>query len=276
MKSADTQNPSSPNDPVGTADPAAPSNPLRALSAALQAESDDNGDGAPPSGQQPTDKKPTTLAEAAKRLGLTDAEFYALSVPMAGGAEPVTVGKLKDLLGEHDAFTVRTLQTDQAHRAREAKLIQAESELEALLAGLPPNALKPEALQAAQTRRASQRAAEQAKLAERIPAWSDSAVRDAELKGIEKHLESYGLDGAFLLRNFSADVMNYVRTNYERERRLTEALARVKPNDAGTKPIARSRAAPLNGASRAAPTQSREQREVASFIQTIQQAGRRQ
>lgn len=277
MKESRSTPASLPSEPNGTADPTTPSNPLRALSEALQGERGDQSNAAPTNGKPAqADKKPATLAEAAARLGLSDAEFYALSVPLAGSAEPTTLGKLKDMLGERDAFTLRTLETDQAHRAREAKLIQAEQEFNALLAGLPANALKPEVLQAAQQRRAQQRAAEQAKIAERIPAWKDATVRDAELKGIEEHLTSYGLDGAFLLRNFSADVLNYVRTNYDRERKLKEALARVKSNDEGAKPLARSRAQPLNGASRAAPPQTREQREVSNFMATIQQAGRRQ
>jgi hypothetical protein len=256
--------------------PAPPSNPLRELAAKLNAEKEADPAEKPAEGDPPkkpaAKAKPKDLTTLAETLGVEVKDLYDLEIPSTReGAEPFTLGKLKDLAAEQDAFTVRSLQHDETVRRKEAEFIRAEQELQTLLAALPKDALKPEVRKAVQDRLEETVKVERTRTLEAIPEWADEKLRTEELKGMVEFLKDYGFSDTYLLRNFDHRTMRFVRAFWQQTVKLRKALGEVTertpsktPSKSGP-PAARSKPK-SNG------IQTPQQREVSAFEQTLRNA----
>jgi len=201
----------------------------------------DTVDDAPPSDESAstTGKKPALKPKKLKELStyakLSDDELYAIEVPSSlEGAEPYTIGKLKDLAAEHDEFKLNGLRRDQQFRETESKLLRAEQELRELFAALPKDAVK--ALDGVREKLTQTEAKERQRVLEVIPAWQDRETRLSELGAMVEHLKDNGFPESFLQSVLDHRVMRYIRNNMVRDARIKQALEKVKARKPTTPP----------------------------------------
>lgn len=202
--------------------------PLRELAAAWAKDPKAEPAGKP-AGEKPAAKDTPlkSFNDLAGKLGMKLEDLYKLEVADSKTGKKYTVEGLKGLLAEQDDFTVRSLQFDEKVRRKEADFTRAEQELEAVLKSLPPDAIKPEALAKVRRSREERVTLERQRTLEAIPEWGDETVRNTELKGIVEHLESYGLPAIFLLKNFEAGAVRFVRDSWKRAESIRKALESV-------------------------------------------------
>lgn len=241
-------------------------------------------DGAPPveaadgdsEPQKPAKKaKPKDLAEAASQLGVKDADLYALLVPSKrDGAEPYTIGKLKDLAEEHDDFVIARLDHEQKTREQQSQYLRAMQELADIFSTLPPEAVKPEAREKLRATRENAMTRERQLVLDSIPEWKDQSVRTQELEAMEEHLRDAGYPAGYLGGIYDHRTLRYIRSNMLRERAIADALEKVKERKPTTPPKSNAKAAPNPGKRQATAAPSRESRAYAQFGDHIFQASK--
>lgn len=223
----------------------------------------------------PKKAKPKDLADAAAQLGLKDADLYALLVPSKReGADPYTIGKLKDLAEEHDDFILRGLERDQRDREKHAQYLRATQELEDIIGSLPPEAIKQEVRDKLEARRKTAMAKERQLVLDAIPEWRDADVRTQELEAMAEHLQDAGYPAEYLVGVYDHRTLRYIRDNMLREKAIAAALEKVKERKPTTPPKS-ARQSPAPGKGPAAPVPGRDQVAHARFGAAIQHASKR-
>lgn len=179
--------------------------------------------------------KPKKLRELGAYAKLTDEELYGIEVPSAiEGADPYTIGKLKDLAKEHDEFTLNGLRREQEFRDREAAMLRTEQELRDLFAAIPENAIKPEVREQLKARRIKAERDERQRVLEVIPGWQDRDVRTRELGAMVEHLKDNGFPESYLASVLDHRSLRYIRNNMVRDQRIKEALEKVQKRKTST------------------------------------------
>ena len=261
--------------PAASARPTTParSSSLEEFSEILHALDDKGGDDAATvgdeshAGEKPgKPKQPKNVGELAKALGVDEKSLYGIEVPSSrAGEKPYTLGQLKDLMRERDDFATASLKLDEERRTHERDKVNAQAELQEMLAALPADSLKPEAVAKVRAVLERKRGLARAGIVENIPEWSDPVVRESELKAITEHLSGYGIPASFLLANLDHGVMRMVRDAQKLDEKVRRALKTVEERRG--KPLGTSRKGAAAGGkadSRKAPA-GRVEREVASF-----------
>jgi len=165
---------------------------------------------------------------------------------------------------------VRTLKSDEKARAREAAIARAEQEIQTILETLPPEALKPEKLEAIRRRRDEQLNKQRARTLEIIEEWRDETVREKEIGEIVEHLRDYGFPDSFLSHVTDPLTLRYIRENHLRDQRIKKFLAKVQ--EAKPQPIAKG-GKQERAQKRSAPAPvSRTDHQVRGFMSLIEKA----
>ena len=219
-------------------------------------------------------EKPKDLAALAASLGADAKELYALEVPSAReGGEAFTLGKLKDLAAEHDAFAVQRLEHEEATRKRQSEFMRAEQELTELFATLPPDAIKPEVRAKLQARRDAAMIQERQRVLAAIPEWKDATVRTQEIESLVEHLKDYGFPETYLSTVFDHRTLRYIRENWKREQQIRRALEKVAERKPSTPP--KSKPGQPSASKRSGNGMlTHEQQQAGKFGNTILNAGR--
>lgn len=237
---------------------------LRDLAAALAGgenpDTDDEGAEGADEGGNPDDDKagtgegeslkpPETLADAAKALKLDVADLYKLTIPDPHNeGESFTLGELKDAHNQRSEFTVTQLEWEESRAQQQSELLRAQQEIEELLSHVPKRLLETDALKAAKDRLDARANREWQKTLSAIPGWKNEATRKEERAAISEHLQNYGFPKEFINMVFDSRMVRYFRENWQREKRMNDALAMVrkKQGDAGkpAKPTGRSPSKP--------------------------------
>lgn len=181
--------------------------------------------------------KPTKFNDLAGATDLDLDALYKLTISLDDDSEPVTVEQLKDSYKQRSDFEVERLEFAETRSQQEAELLRAKSELNDILQALPKNAVSKDLLQKIRDKHEAQMNAERAKTLDAIGSWKDEAVRTADLKAMSEHLGQYGLPVDYLSQVQDHRLFLYFRDNMLRERRVREALAKVrngKPGKAAT------------------------------------------
>jgi len=152
--------------------------------------------------------------------------LYAVDVPMSDG-KSMKLGALKDAAAKQAEFSVRELAFEESRVQRESDLVRSLAELRELVATLPPNAVKPEVLEAVRRKHEANVKAERARTLEVIPEWADEGKRTEDIAGMVEHLAGYGFPSNFLESLVDHRAIRYVRENYLREQRVKRALEQV-------------------------------------------------
>lgn len=258
--------------------------PLKALSAALKAEREkEQKSGGDAEEQEEDDGKPAAKSKSkppkkfeqiAEALGLELDVLYDVEVPAkAKGAKALTLGELKDLAAEHGDYEVAKLRLDEDRRAFEAAVSRGENELRELLSQLPADAIKPEKMQKLRELLGRRHQEQKARTLEVMPEWENVETRKAQMDAMSAHLKDYNLSDAWLLQNLDHRLMRLVRDAARDARTIRKALGEVKERKGTTPPKARGGAQPaVNKKTNGEGIQSRQARNVASFMETIHNA----
>jgi hypothetical protein len=202
---------------------------------------DDENGGSDESPDDPT-KPVETLDGLTKRLKITPEQAYAIKIPLANGAEPLTLGELKDRVGELVDLEVRELQFDQRRVKAEGELLRAQTEIRDLMALIPKDQLSPTAIQKVRDKHAATVRREQQATLEHIPEWQDEKRRTADITGMIELLSNYGFDETFIGTVQDHRALKFIRDSYLREKRISAALAKIKdvPRKPGQRPSGKS------------------------------------
>lgn len=207
------------------------------------------GDSETPGAEKPLDNDDAddpnapldSIDRLTKRLNLKPEQVYAIKVPMRDGAEPLTIGELKDRVGEVVDLEQRELQFDQRRVKAEGALLQAQSEIRELISMLPKEAIKPEMVQKLRNRHEAQVTRERELTLEHIPSWENDENRRKDIKGMVTMLSDYGFDESFITTVQDHRALKFIRDAYLRDKRIKDALAKVtKPPVKGQRPSSKT------------------------------------
>src|SRR5262245_14145169 len=215
---------------------------LERLRELLEIDSGENPDGNAHESAEPAEPngkpkgKPKAIKELAEPASVSVEDLYAIEVPMGSG-KPLTIGALKDIGAKDSDLSVRELAFAEKVSQQEADWTRAQRELEQLVAGIDPRAIKPEVRERVRQQIAESTKRERELTLQHIPQWANETVRDSELAGMVELLRDYGISEAFLTANPNHKVFRFVRDAFLRKQRITEALAKVaevkKPSTTG-------------------------------------------
>jgi hypothetical protein len=188
-----------------------------------------------------------SLDRAIKKLGITADAAYKMKIPMPNGQEPVTLGMLKDRIGEVVDLERRELEFDTRRRDSEGELLRAQNEMRELMQLIPREQLKPELVERVRTQQNETMRRERQLTLQHIPEWRSEESRVADLEGMEELVEQYGFPKTFVSTVVDHRALKMLRDFYRMDKRIRAALADVKvPNSKGHKPSAKGSRPPEN------------------------------
>lgn len=196
-----------------------------------------SGDDKAQSGGSREKTKPTKFNDLAGASDLDLDALYKLTISLDDDSDPVTIEALKDSYKQRSDFEVERIEFAENQSKQEAELLRAKSELNEILQALPKNAVSKDLLQKIRDKHDTHIGAERAKTLEAIASWRDEGKRTADLKDMSEHLSQYGFAVDYLAQVQDHRLFPYIRDNMLRERRVREALAKVrngKPGKAAT------------------------------------------
>jgi hypothetical protein len=115
---------------------------------------------------------------------------------MPDGAEPVTLGQLKDAWRDGKAVESKQTELTKARAEWQADQIRQQREIDQLLSAIDPAAIRPEQAQAVQRVNAERLSREREALLRTVPEWSDPVAVQADVLAITAHLQPYGITAA--------------------------------------------------------------------------------
>ena len=205
--------------------------PRRLSLAELFAEDDgegndvDNGIDADPS------VPPDSMEALSKRLGFKPEQIYNVKIPLADGAEPLTIGQLKDRVGELVDLETRETQFEQRRLKSEGELLRSQAEIRELLGMIPKEHIKPEMVNKIRARHEENMKRERVATLEHIPEWHDEKKRVEDLQGMIAFTGEWGFDEGFLATVSDHRAIKFIRDMYIRDKRIKKALANVTTPD---------------------------------------------
>jgi hypothetical protein len=205
--------------------------PRRLSLAELFAEDDgDNSDGDNSASDDPS-IPPDSMEGLSKRLGFKPEQIYNVKIPLADGAEPLTIGQLKDRVGELVDLETRETQFEQRRIQSEGELLRSQTEIRELLGMIPKEHIKPEVVNKIRLRHEDNMKRERIATLEHIPEWRDEKRRVEDLQGMIAFTKEWGFDEGFLATVSDHRAVKFIRDMYIRDKRIKKALANVTTPD---------------------------------------------
>lgn len=190
-------------------------------------------------------KPPETLEVLSKRLGFKPEQIYNVKIPLADGAEPLTIGQLKDRVGELVDLETRETQFEERRMRSEGELLRAQAEIRELVAMIPKQHINPEIVNKIRERHNANMAHERRMTIEMIPEWRDEKRAAEDLEGMIELLGEYGFGKEFIGTVHDHRAIKFIRDMYLRDKRIKAALAKVTtPDSKGQRGSAKTRKAP--------------------------------
>lgn len=190
-------------------------------------EFDDEGN---PIAEDPS-KPPETLEALSKRLGFKPEQIYNVKIPLADGAEPLTLGQLKDRVGELVDLETRETQFEQRRMQVEGELLRSQTEIRELIGMIPKEHIKPEIINKIRQRHDANMAFERRMTLEHIPEWRDEKRAGEDLQGMIDFTKRWGFDETFMATVHDHRAVKFIRDMYLRDKRIQAALAKVTTPD---------------------------------------------
>lgn len=184
-----------------------------------------------------------SVDRASKRLGIKPDEFYNIKIQMKDGAEALTVGELKDRVGELVEFETRETQFNQRRIAAEGRILNDQREVREILAMLPADVVQklPQLVERVRKKHEATLSREQQLTIEHIPEWTDETVAAKEKAEMTAFLGNWGFDDSFLNTIVDHRAMKFVRDVMMVDKKIKAALAKVTtPDKKGQRPSART------------------------------------
>ena len=196
------------------------------------------------------------------RNKLTAEQAYAIKVPMPNGQEALSIGELKDKIGELSGFEMRVMEFDERRIKQEGDLLKSHAELRDLLGMLPKEAITPAVLDKLRRNQDNTLKVERQRALEHIPTWRDEKSRDADIAVMNETLADYGFDAGFLDTVVDHRAVKFVRDMCLMRARIKKSLESVRdPNKTNKRPSGKGNKAPIrpnnnaNGQRKLMPTQ---------------------
>lgn len=203
----------------------------------VKASEDATNDEGETSGNADKNVKPEKFNDLAEALGISLDDLYQLQVSTTDG-KSVSIEELKALQTTQDDITIKGLEFEEARVKKEGELRQAQTELAEIVGALPNGTLKPEVLEKLRAKNSARLEIEQSRTMQAIPSWNDSKIREQDLTGMSTHLERFGYPVDYLASITDHRQIVYIRENFLREQRITNALKRVRAGAPNPKPAA--------------------------------------
>jgi hypothetical protein len=167
------------------------------LSGAAQAPAEQPPE-APETGAEPEPaaETPLDVAGLAERLGVDPAKLYEVRIPLADGAEPVTLGQLKDAYRDAEAIEAQRGEVTKQRGEWHADQLRQQRELDEILSAITPDKVSPELAQAVQKVNRERLSREAEALLRTVPEWTDAKTREADLVSMADTLTAYGITRA--------------------------------------------------------------------------------
>lgn len=221
--------------------------------------SDDNdSDDLDSDGNDDLSKPPESFEVLSKRLGLKPEQLYNVKVSMPNGAEALTIGQLKDRVGEVVDLETRETQFEQYRMQKEGETLRSQAEIREILSMIPKEHVKPEVVEKIRKRHEANLAIERRMTLEHIPEWRDEKRRGEDLQGMVEFMSTYGFDQTFLGTVTDHRAIKFIRDMFLRDRRIKRALADVKTADSrGQRASGKTKNPPRNPVKQASNTTRR-------------------
>lgn len=201
-------------------------------------------------------KPPETLEALSKRLGFKPEQIYNVKIPLADGAEPLTIGQLKDRIGEVVDLETRETQFESHRMEREGELLRSQTEIRDILAMIPKEHINPEIVNKIRKRHEANMAFERRMTLQTIPEWRDEKRAGEDLQGMIDFSKRWGFDETFIASVHDHRALKFIRDMYLRDKRIQAALAKVTtPDSKGQRSSAKTKKA----AARPMQSQSRKE-----------------
>jgi hypothetical protein len=199
-------------------------------------DSDSNGEGNN-ANDDDLSQPPETMEQLTRRLGLKPEQVYGVKIPLADGAEPLTIGQMKDRVAELVDLETRETQFEQRRVKSEGEILRVQAEVRELLAMVPKEHIKPELVDKIRKRHDENMKRERQMTLEHIPDWQDEKKRVEDIQGMAEFMGDYGFDETFLGTVSDHRALKFIRDMYLRDKRIKAALAKVTtPNTKGQRP----------------------------------------
>ncbi len=205
---------------------------LSELEAALTGESPKSGD---TDGNRESGEVPLGLTKIAEAMGVSEADLFGMPVTMPDGAEPRTLGQLKDAQTELNRTRGEVEAFYQERETQRTEMATARGELESLIGMIPAEMRTPEFLQKARDRINLATQDEARKLVERVPEWQNGETRAADMVVMNEHIGRWGFQPQEMAALLDHRMVAYVRHNALQEQRLNVLLGKsvAKPKGSG-------------------------------------------
>lgn len=189
-------------------------------------------------------KPPETLEALSKRLGFKPEQVYNVKIPLADGAEPLTIGQLKDRVGELVDLETRETQFEQRRMQVEGELLRSQTEVREILGMIPKEHINPEIVNKIRKRHEANMAFERRMTLEHIPEWRDEKRAGEDLQGMIDFTKRWGFDETFMATVHDHRAIKFIRDMYLRDKRIQAALAKVTvPDSKGQRSSAKTKKA---------------------------------
>jgi hypothetical protein len=209
----------------------------RRLSLAELFADDNNSEGTDSSAEDDLSQPPETMEQLTRRLGLKPEQVYGVKIPLADGAEALTIGQMKDRVAELVDLETRETKFELRRVKEEGEMLRAQAEIRDLLAMVPKEHIKPEMVEKIRKRHDENMNRERQMTLEHIPEWQDEKKRVEDIQGMSEFMSDYGFDKTFLGTVSDHRAIKFIRDMYLRDRRIKAALAKVTtPNTKGQRP----------------------------------------
>ena len=185
-------------------------------------------------GDPETGEVPLSLAKVAEAAGISETELFGLPISMPDGAEPRTLGQLKDAQTELNRTRGEVESFFTERETERTAMSKARGELEVLVGMIPAEMRTPEMLAAARQQLATVHEDQARKLVERVPEWANAETRHADMEVIGEHIGRWGFSTGELSGIHDHRMLAYVRHNALQEKRLNALLGKSKAKPAGS------------------------------------------
>lgn len=221
--------------------------PRRLSLAELFAKSEDGGEAYDDDGnivEDDSSKPPETMEVLSKRLGFKPEQIYNVKIPLADGAEPLTIGQLKDRVGELVDLETRETLFEQRRMRMEGDLLRSQTEIRELLSMIPKEHIRPEVVNKIRQRHEANMQRERQATLEHIPEWRDEKRAGEDLQGMIEFVSGWGFDETFIASVHDHRAIKFIRDMYLRDKRIQKALSNVTvPDSPGHRASAKTKKA---------------------------------
>lgn len=179
-------------------------------------------------GQPGTGEVPLGLTKVAEAMGVSETDLFGMQISMPDGAEPRSLGQLKDAQTELNRTRAEVETFYQERETQRTEFATARGEIETLFGMIPAEMRTPEMLQAARERISVATQDQARKLVERVPEWASAETRAADMDVINTHVQRWGFQPGELSSIIDHRMLAYVRHNALQEQRLNVLLGKSK------------------------------------------------